>query len=187
MGRGRSHESARKRPHQRHFKKIRRYRLCPHNCGKHNDVTNNYCHNCGRQLLTVPAPVHAISREEAERLVKAFQLSCYCFSDACGRGIDSELDAQNKIMMDAEAALLSRLCGETLAPLTWTKEKPTKPGWYWHRTLPGYVHEPIWVGQENGILKYWHVVEECWYELPPGEWAGPIPEPQAPDTAKGGE
>ncbi len=64
------------------------------------------------------------------------------------------------------------------APLEWTKEKPKVEGWYWHRTMPGYVHEPLGVLHDKGVLRYWNVVEECFYDLPPGEWAGPMLEPK---------
>ncbi|MDD5722650.1 MAG: hypothetical protein PHY29_02795 [Syntrophales bacterium] len=61
--------------------------------------------------------------------------------------------------------------------LTWTKEKPKEPGWYWRRTssLQQYIREvllfgdALWVRNENGAWKMEDMVE--------GEWAGPIEEP----------
>lgn len=87
----------------------------------------------------------------------------------------AERNAAIDRIMVAPASLLSPAPG----PLTWTKEKPKSEGWYWHRTLPGYVHEPLAVLFDKGVLRYWNVVEESFYDLPPGQWAGPILEPQA--------
>lgn len=63
-----------------------------------------------------------------------------------------------------------------MKPLKWTSTKPTKPGWYWWRTVttqPG-VYE---VYHANGTLKvYWPKIEKV--SAIEGEWAGPIPEPE---------
>ena len=62
--------------------------------------------------------------------------------------------------------------------LRWTKEKPTKNGWYWWRTgggcnLRGIVSvciETDIMVLAGGIYKY--------LSQTTGEWAGPIPEPE---------
>lgn len=50
--------------------------------------------------------------------------------------------------------------------LRWTREKPTKEGWYWHHVPPAFgtvieYYDPEIAGTETT-----------------GEWAGPIPEPE---------
>ena len=56
----------------------------------------------------------------------------------------------------------------------WTREKPTKPGWYWWRQTKRHYGEIVCVididiltVNRNGVIT----------EVRGGEWAGPIPEP----------
>ncbi len=60
--------------------------------------------------------------------------------------------------------------------MKWTTEKPTTPGWYWYKGA-GYS-TTLYVYTANGGL----FVEDHDYTGPvqgyPGEWAGPIPEPE---------
>ena len=54
--------------------------------------------------------------------------------------------------------------------LTWTRERPTKAGWYWRRTAQ--ENEIIcWVAPDALAMK------EVLDSLPPGEWAGPLEPP----------
>lgn len=53
--------------------------------------------------------------------------------------------------------------------LEWTNELPKVPGWYWYRHKPSLTIAMINVD-----------VEPIEYELLPGQWAGPIPEPREP-------
>jgi hypothetical protein len=67
--------------------------------------------------------------------------------------------------------------------LTWTREKPTQTGspfavWYWFRYGPGHPMEPLSLEMIRGEIQYFHAFQECYYDLPAGEWAGPIPEPR---------
>ena len=73
--------------------------------------------------------------------------------------------------------------GQAAPSLTWTKERPTMPGWYWNRRQGGDA--------EIILLTPWldAVVYECEGEIFHleywgGEWAGPIPEPS--DAGKEG-
>ncbi len=71
--------------------------------------------------------------------------------------------------------------------LTWTREKPKRPGWWWVRQAPGLMPVilsiEIWHGElqcmHGGVWrdmadsKYWHGLE----------WSGPLTEPlDAPET-----
>ncbi len=69
------------------------------------------------------------------------------------------------------------------AALTWTREKPTKPGWYWSRVpfvadTAELIHL---VRGENGILfepaEYVDMITTLAEFNTHCEWAGPIPEP----------
>jgi hypothetical protein len=75
-----------------------------------------------------------------------------------------------------------------MSELTWTSEKPTEPGWYWHRisvhTKPTFVKmwqdendggRLVFTGDSNGFpAKIGSAVPA---EKLRGQWAGPIPEP----------
>ncbi len=62
--------------------------------------------------------------------------------------------------------------------MKWTTEKPTAPGWYWYKGA-GYP-TILYVYTETFIGSLF--VEDPDYGGPvqgyPGEWAGPIPEPE---------
>jgi len=66
-----------------------------------------------------------------------------------------------------------------LAPLRWTKELPTQPGWYWDRwpLMPEQVSISR-ITRTPGSRSL-HLVENGPLELYRGrEWAGPIPMPE---------
>lgn len=60
-------------------------------------------------------------------------------------------------------------------PLRWTKEHPTEPGYYWFRNeeVEGILQICKSV---KGLYIMYHGNDEEW-DLPEGEWAGPIQEP----------
>jgi hypothetical protein len=67
-------------------------------------------------------------------------------------------------------------------PPSWTRKRPTKPGWYWYRDADReevvlHVFDP----QGNGVMKVWEWSEG--HMLRPiaeydGEWWGPMTPPQ---------
>ena len=65
--------------------------------------------------------------------------------------------------------------------LVWTKDKPTKAGYYWYREARTYVVEVCFVRGERIVYKCGHDCDKDLSELA-GEWAGPIPEPREPRT-----
>lgn len=66
--------------------------------------------------------------------------------------------------------------------MTWTRDVPTKPGWYWWRriqgdrwaTQPGRYH----VTRRGGVLVVGTIpVDHAWFHA--GEWSdGPLEEPE---------
>ena len=69
--------------------------------------------------------------------------------------------------------------------MTWTKEIPTKAGWYWKRNPSDKYDEPecIHVRDYAGELAIGNSYLRGWDGLKRYEWAGPIPMPNA--TAEG--
>ncbi len=65
--------------------------------------------------------------------------------------------------------------------MKWTKEKPSGQGWYWWKRDP-YVTasiEHIYVGRTDGALfMYLPRGAGVAVDRLPGEWAGPIQEPE---------
>lgn len=60
--------------------------------------------------------------------------------------------------------------------LTWTTEKPTKPGWYWWRNNSCFDPDILKVdvlGDKFVIHR-----DEDILETPHGEWAGPLEPPE---------
>ena len=78
--------------------------------------------------------------------------------------------------------------------MTWTKEPPTKPGWYWVREIPGRSGFPgkgksylVSIVGTAPFLKLESAHDQAGFRLDinlynMGEWAGPIPEPQEPEV-----
>jgi Lar family restriction alleviation protein len=68
-----------------------------------------------------------------------------------------------------------------LESLRWTREKPTRDGWYCYRA-PGARGWAVADIQMFTGAPCWHSAEKAaWVAVWPDlEWAGPIPEPQAP-------
>ncbi len=66
-----------------------------------------------------------------------------------------------------------------MAKLTWTKRKPTVPGWYWYR---GEAHEadPFIVQVDEVGHFQWPDGGFQKVTLTHGEWAGPIEPPEEP-------
>ena len=62
---------------------------------------------------------------------------------------------------------------------TWTKDKPTEPGWYWHKPILGQNFTPPLPATIRKIQKWKGVLCDAYLEpiLHGGFWAGPIPEP----------
>lgn len=75
-----------------------------------------------------------------------------------------------------------------VATLTWSHEKPTKPGSYWMQEssgVTGIVEVRECFDGQSGTGRFewlngygWHSVDEK-----EAAWAGPIPEPEAPSSA----
>ena len=65
------------------------------------------------------------------------------------------------------------------APLHWQKERPTRPGLYWHRNGPDQPRHLAWVDTREGMMAA-NFLEGTGTLRPPCEWAGPItvPEPE---------
>ena len=70
-------------------------------------------------------------------------------------------------------------------PMPWTRERPTKPGWYWFRWLKDDKQAVLVRPAKNidsGLMFLWHRFEEissCWIcvaHIPKkdAEWQGPI-------------
>ena len=89
-------------------------------------------------------------------------------------------------------ALRAQLAALTL---TWTREKPTTPGWYWWRLSPQTKKEDLVIFQV-----FFGVKTQRWYaqggprpeDIFPvytihGEWAGPIPLPTEARREESGE
>lgn len=70
--------------------------------------------------------------------------------------------------------------------MVWTEEKPTEPGFYFYRhvfvhTIRGVVEvyessTGLRMRREFGSARKVEKIDGCW------EWAGPIEEPEEPDT-----
>lgn len=62
---------------------------------------------------------------------------------------------------------------------TWTKDKPTQPGWYWYRsprpTLVVVCY--IEIGLRDNCVSFAYGERYQAMSEMEGEWAGPIPEP----------
>ena len=62
-----------------------------------------------------------------------------------------------------------------MTPLTWTSEKPTKPGWYWCRHNSHVEPEILKVEVSGDTLVIYR--DEEMLEMPPGECSGPVVSP----------
>jgi hypothetical protein len=73
------------------------------------------------------------------------------------------------------------------AALVWTKEKPKADGFYWYR-VPGQSKQSIDLVQLFTGSPCWHSAERhAWVPITWDlEWAGPIPEPAAPEAGAPG-
>lgn len=81
-----------------------------------------------------------------------------------------------------------------MTTMTWTTEKPSKPGWYWHKGESYHVPGTVYAEQYDGIVEIvladdglgflaLFVNEVGRDSSAPivqwrGQWAGPIPEPE---------
>lgn len=84
---------------------------------------------------------------------------------------DCQMTGPRKMDRDDAAAAWNALP----RPLRWTKEPPTEPGVYWLRKDSSV--DVVKVYRENGeLFVLYHGNDEDW-DLPEGEWAGPIQEP----------
>ena len=76
--------------------------------------------------------------------------------------------------------------------MTWTKEPPTKAGWYWAREIPQQLIPPgkcylLSIVGKYPFLRLESAHDQAGFRLDinlynMGEWAGPIPEPQEPEV-----
>ena len=75
---------------------------------------------------------------------------------------------------------------ERVTPMTWTRDPPKVPGWYWYaeercNTVVVHVDRPI---NGDGLI-VWESGNECEEELSqynyPGHWLGPLTVPKGPD------
>lgn len=68
--------------------------------------------------------------------------------------------------------------------MTWTTEKPTRPGWYWWRDLPEYDVRMLYVVKQDHELFAYYVDNmdlHLWTSTKAGligEWAGPLAPPE---------
>jgi hypothetical protein len=81
--------------------------------------------------------------------------------------------------MDEDAVFWKQQC--QALRLTWTHEKPTVPGWYWHRVQ--YQSNPeAYLSRVREVLEYnvggLFVVGYGDVQSMNGEWAGPIEQPE---------
>ena len=63
-----------------------------------------------------------------------------------------------------------------MAEKQWTRERPTMPGWYWHRCEPGGTASIMLL---SGGRWYSPLIDEVKPRHLDGEWCGPL-EPPAP-------
>jgi len=65
--------------------------------------------------------------------------------------------------------------------MTWTTDKPTKPGWYWYRPASDQNIEVVEIARPHGDLHIYMLghPDLCPpYEQVEGEWAGPLEPPR---------
>ena len=65
--------------------------------------------------------------------------------------------------------------------MIWTKEKPTKPGWYWWRLHSGpTAYKGMREIIRHGNLLQWRLSDGDLQAIPEcdGFWSGPIPPPE---------
>lgn len=73
---------------------------------------------------------------------------------------------------------LLQMVHDARRPLVWTSEKPTAPGWYWHRYGEGRRAEVINVQLREGeLVEVMQEADSLTSALPDGQFAGPITEP----------
>ncbi len=65
--------------------------------------------------------------------------------------------------------------------MKWSSNKPTKPGWYWWRAPgknPRVLRVWAYEGSKPTCQDGFGGDEDFIENMVPGEWAGPIPEPE---------
>jgi len=77
---------------------------------------------------------------------------------------------RNDIEKSMDKALLKAM-DNVQSKLRWSTAPPTEPGWYWHRPQKDIEAMIIPITDE--------IVGAEWTDMP-HQWAGPIPEPEAP-------
>lgn len=92
-----------------------------------------------------------------------------------GGPVEDCLRAKAQEVAEAERLLTSHLA----AGSKWTKERPTKPGWYWQR-IGQHNDQIVHITSAGGDLWAWHRGCERPVALNfiDAEWSGPIPEPE---------
>lgn len=60
--------------------------------------------------------------------------------------------------------------------MTWTTERPQRPGWYWFRNTDYDIRMVHVVHSETALVE--EETDGDQHELPDGEWAGPLAPPE---------
>ena len=88
--------------------------------------------------------------------------------------------------IEAARATINQLGTElavATAPLTWTREKPTEPGWYFCRNIPKRTFDKIDDDVFRAIRTLTDLRWDGGFIIADGlEFAGPIPEPREPQS-----
>ncbi len=72
-----------------------------------------------------------------------------------------------------------------MAPLKWTREKPTAEGWYWYRWADASAFEGVSTSEigyvdrnDSGSTQFHEADGPCLVSSLKGWWSGPIPTPE---------
>lgn len=131
-----------------------------------------------------PTPEHI---EKARLIVYRWQKRWTDAGETCMPHVDDLQDRISVALSDAEQSASADDCDDVdamlaaLPPaLTWTTEKPVKPGWYWWRygarRKASVMH--ITQGHVQNMEVFTVGMFAMFINEVPGEWAGPIDPPQ---------
>lgn len=71
-----------------------------------------------------------------------------------------------------------------MGKMTWTKEPPTEPGWYWWREDLSYNGMIVWVSSDGKVSR---MFAPLWLWLASemgGQWFGPLQVPGGDETSR---